>query len=70
MRFLLPRTVILQLKTRGNCAAKPLAWELRLRGGDPGRPGAFLAEGTATTRADARQQAWHVCEQSGLVVDA
>lgn len=44
-------------------------WELRLRGGCEGRPGQFLADGLAESKPEARQAAWDVCEQSGLVVD-
>ena len=66
MSYRFPKTVRLTIKPPKYGSVH---WELRLRGGCEGRPGQFLADGLADDKTAARAAAWHVCEQTGLVVD-
>lgn len=69
MSHRLPRNVQLKVKP-ARAQRNMFSWELRLRSGREGQLGQFMANGTAESRSDAREQAWEVCESCGLVVDS
>jgi hypothetical protein len=63
-----PKSVHLTIGRRQQLpiAEQPFLWEVRVRAD---QALGFIAEGTAPSRAEAREQAWLALEQVGLVVD-
>lgn len=59
-----PKAVRLTIGRRQPLSPTPVGWEVHTRADSR-----FIAEGTAASRAEAREQAWLALEQCGLVVD-